>query len=75
MIFTCHSELCVILDDCSCGAECCSGQITVPLRISYISDQEIKTNNPYIEYEVTEKDIEDLCIHHVCPFCGKWVEI
>jgi len=42
--------------------------------ITYISDQEINTNNPHIEYEVSEKDIYDLCIHHVCPFCSNWVE-
>ena len=74
MIYTCHSELCVIIDDCTCGAECCSGEITVPMVIEMLSDIEIKTNNPYIEYEVTQKDIYDLALHHICPFCGNWVE-
>jgi len=46
----------------------------MPLVITYISNQEIKTNNPHIEYEVSEKDIYELCIHHACPFCSSWVE-
>ena len=74
MIYTCYSELCSIIVDCNCNAECCSGELTMPMVITYISDQEIKTNNPHIEYEVSEKDIYDLCIHYVCPFCSNWVE-
>ena len=74
MIYTCYSELCAIIEDCNCDAPCCSGEVTKPLIITYISDQEIKTNNPHIEYEVSEKDIHDLCIHHACPFCSNWVE-
>ena len=57
MIYTCYSELCSIIVDCNCNAECCSGEFTMPMVITYISDQEIKTNNPHIEYEVSEKDI------------------
>jgi len=75
MIYTCYSELCSITVDCNCDAECCSGEITKPMIITYISDQEIKTNNPHIEYEVSEKDISNLCIHHMCPFCDCWVEV
>lgn len=74
MIYTCWSELCVIIEDCECGSECCRGDITKPMIITYVSDQEVKTNNPYIEYEVSEKDIYDLCIHHQCPFCNNYVE-
>jgi len=74
MIYTCYSELCAIIEDCNCDALCCSGEVTKPMIITYISDQEINTNNPHIEYEVSEKDIYDLCIHHVCPFCSNWVE-
>ena len=74
MIYTCYSELCAIIKDCNCDAPCCSGEVTKPMIITYISDQEIKTNNPHIEYEVSEKDIYDLCIHHACPFCSGWVE-
>lgn len=75
MIYTCYSELCSIIVDCNCDAECCSGEITKPMIITYISDQEIINNNPYNDYEVSEKDIYDLCIHHVCPFCNNWVEV
>ena len=74
MIYTCYSELCAIIKDCNCDAPCCSGEVTEPMIITYISDQEINTNNPHIEYEVSEKDIYNLCIHHVCPFCSNWVE-
>ncbi len=55
MIYTCHSELCVIIKDCNCDAECCSGELTVPMVIEYISDQEIKTNKPNHEYEVQKR--------------------
>ena len=74
MLYTCYSEWCSIIVDCNCNAECCSGEITMPMIITYINDQEIKTNNPNIEYEVSEKDIYNLCMHYMCPFCNSWVE-
>lgn len=74
MIFTCYSELCVILEDCECGSDCCTGVKTKPLIIEYINDNEIKTNNPEIEYQVMNEDIVEMMIHHECPFCGNYVE-
>jgi hypothetical protein len=74
MIYICYSELCVIKEDCECNSQCCRGVKTKPMIITYISDQEITTNNPLIEYEVSERAIYDLCIHHHCPFCGSYVE-
>lgn len=74
MIYTCYSELCVVIEDCNCGAACCSGEITKPMIIEMLTLTEMTTNNPHIDWEVPEKDIYDLAIHHVCPFCGNWVE-
>ena len=74
MKFICHSELCVILEDCECGSDCCRGVKTKPLIIEYISDNEIKTNNPHIEYQVMSDDIVEMVLHHECPFCGGSVE-
>ena len=54
MNYACYSELCVIIEDCNCDAPCCSGEVTKPMIITYISDQEINTNNPHIEYEVSQ---------------------
>ena len=74
MIYTCYSELCSIIVDCNCNAECCSGELTMPMVITYISDQEIITNNPHIEYQVMSDDIVEMVLHHECPFCGWSVE-
>lgn len=75
MIYNCWSELCQITKDCECTSDCCQGYTIHPLVIKYINDNEIKTNNPKIEYDVSEKDIYDLCIHYHCPFCNNYVEI
>lgn len=74
MIFTCYSESCEVHEDCECNSECCSGVKTKPTIITYISDQEIKTNNPHSFPDVSEDAIEELCLHHVCPFCFSYVE-
>lgn len=75
MIYTCYSELCEILEDCECGSDCCSGEIRKPLIITMLSDIQIVTNNPQIEYNVSYEDIEDLAIQHLCPFCNNYVEL
>lgn len=74
MKYTCWNDLCIILEDCDCESECCSGEIASPMVIQILSDYEIKTNNPNIEYEVSERDIQDLCLYNICPFCNSFVE-
>lgn len=74
MKYICWNSFCVILEDCDCGSKCCSRKIASPMVIEVLSDYEIKTNNPQIEYEVSERDIRDLCWHHICPFCTSFVE-
>ena len=74
MKFTCYFELCTVYEDCECESKCCRGVKTKPMIITYISDQEIQTNNPHIEYEISEEDIHNLVYHHICPFCGNYTE-
>ena len=74
MKFICYSDLCVIAEDCDCRSACCQGYTIQPLVIEYINDNEIKTNNPEIEYQVMHEDIVEMVLHHECPFCGMWVE-
>lgn len=74
MIFTCWSEICQITKDCECKSDCCQGYTIHPLVIEYINDNEIKTNNPEIEYQVMSDDIEEMVLLRECPFCGNYVE-
>ena len=74
MKFICHSDLCAIYLECDCESNCCKGHKRIPLIIEYLNDNEIKTNNSLIEYQVMHEDIVEMVMRHECPFCGMWVE-
>lgn len=70
--FICHSELCVVIEDCECGSDCCRGVKTKPLIIEYVNDNLVTTNN---HIKTTDQElIYNLVIGHECPFCIAYVE-
>lgn len=72
MKFTCYSELCVVLEDCDCGSECCRGVKTKPLIIEIVNDHLVTTNN---HIKTTDPNlIFNLMLHNECPFCIAYVE-
>lgn len=75
MKFTCWSDFCSQLEDCDCGSNCCRGVLVTPMIITYVSDYEIKHNNPHLDYDVEHEEIVDLVMHHICPYCKCYVEV
>lgn len=75
MKFLCWSEMCQITKDCNCKSDCCQGYTIHPLVITYLSDNDVLTNNDGFKDEQISTDmIEDLVYHHMCPFCSGFVE-
>ena len=63
------------VDEISKNLRCliCQGQSVYDSQSEFALSVKTLISNK-LEAGSSEKDIYDLCIHHVCPFCSNWVE-